>query len=274
MHSLLLAIVLICQPPAAEPDSLRAEYQADAEKYVFHHDVEQQHALKWHDQPIMRWANDDAWSGDVFVWTHAGRPQIVGCILSGPIGNSRLCYHEFHSLAEGPLAPVDLQTKRRWAPELGVARLPVKGAPPPAESASGRLVQMRQLCRDFTAHMEADGSWELRLLPQPLFRYGEKDAEVVDGALFAYVWTKGTDPELLLMLECRKSDDRLAWHYAPVRFSNRPLSLEHDGQEVWSVESHREPAENVTSLIYTTAYARPIISPEPAELAEENPPNQ
>lgn len=274
MQSLLIAMVLIGQPPiAAEPDALRAEYKADAEKYVFHHDAELKHELKWHGQPIMRWANDDAWSGDVFVWTHEGQPQIVGCVLSGPIGNSRLCFHEFHSLAEGPLTQVDLLTNRRWQPEAGLARTPVKDAPPPAETAAGRLAQMRQLCRDFTAHMEADGSWELRHLPQPLFRYGEKDAEVVDGALFAYVWTKGTDPELILMLECRQSAGGLAWHYAPVRFSNRPLSLEHSGQEVWSVESHREPSENVTSLIYTTAYAHPIKQAEP-EPAAENPPNR
>jgi hypothetical protein len=272
--SVLIIACAIGQP--GETDALRAEYLADAEKYAFHHDPERLHELKRHDRPIMRWANDDAWSGDVFVWTHAGRPEVVGCILSGPIRGDRLCYHEFHLLAAQPIAPADLLTNRRWQPEQGLPVSRLKDAPLPAESAGGRLVQMRQMCRDFSAHMEADGEWELRLLPQPLFRYGDaKSAEatgVVDGALFAYVWTKGTDPELILLLECRQTDVGPAWHYAPVRFSNRSLWLQHAGQEVWRVGSHREPSGSSTAELYTTAYARrvgpataePQSKPEPA----------
>jgi hypothetical protein len=95
-------------------------------------------------------------------------------------------------------------------------------------------------------------------LPQPLFRYGDDQSNVIDGALFAYVWTKGTDPEVILMLECRKTEGSLTWNYAPARFSNRTVWLKHDGREVWRAESHREPPGNVADLIYTTAYARTI----------------
>jgi hypothetical protein len=45
--------------------------------------------------------------------------------------------------------------------------------------------------------------WELRLLPKPLYRYASRSQKVLDGALFAYVWTRGTDPEWLLLLEAR-----------------------------------------------------------------------
>jgi hypothetical protein len=252
------------RPGDVRPGDVRAEYEADAKKYVFYQDADHRQEFLRREQPIMRWSSDDGWSGDVFVWTCAGRPGVVGCILSGPIGDDRLCFHEFHLLATQPIAPVDLKTKRRWQPASGVATTLLAGAPPPAETPAGRLVQMRTLSREFSAHMEADGTWELRLLPQPLFRYGNEKSDIVDGALFAYVWTKGTDPELILLLECRREADALAWHFAPVRFSNRPLQLKHEGREVWSVDSHREPAGESTDLVYTTAYARRLETSVPA----------
>jgi hypothetical protein len=272
MHSLLIAACLLAQPdsgtgeaaPAEPLDPVRAEYLVDAQKYQFHHDAERQHELKLVEKPVMRWSNDDDWSGDVFVWTHAGQPEVIGCILAGPNdGGRRLMFHEFHLLAPRPIATIDLQTKRRWQPAEGLIRSPVSEAPKPAETAPGRLTQMRQMARDFSALMEADGSWELRLLPQPLYRYGQPKGEVIDGALFTYVWTKGTDPEVILLLECKTGEKGPAWRYAPVRFSNRPLALLYKEKEVWSAEAHQEPSET-NSLGYTTAYARTMSQPLPA----------
>jgi hypothetical protein len=92
-------------------------------------------------------------------------------------------------------------------------------------------------------------------LPQPLFRYGDDGKEVVDGALFAYVWTTGTDPEFLLLLECRNTPQGMQWQFAPMRFTLRPLRLEHQGKEVWRVEAHQEPPKT-TTLLYTTGAVR------------------
>jgi hypothetical protein len=257
MPSLVITLCLLGQPPD-KFDAVRAEYLADARKYSFHHDAERQHELKLVEKPVMRWATDDDWSGDVFVWTHAGRPEVIGCILSGPGTSGRPVYHEFHLLAEQPIAQVDLQTHRRWQPETGLPVSPIPEAPNPAESAAGRLVQMRQIARDFTANMEADGNWELRLLPQPLLRYGSETGELTDGALFTYVWSKGTDPEFVLLLECRRTGSGPAWHYAPVRFSTRELWLTHHDKEVWRVAAHQEP-KTESAMIYSTAYARSML---------------
>ena len=85
-------------------------------------------------------------------------------MLSGPSGErGRNISHEFHLLADEPIAPIDLPTRKRWEPAEGLKRLPVSGALPPAATASGRLTQMRQISRTFAVHMEAvNGTWELR----------------------------------------------------------------------------------------------------------------
>ena len=66
----------------------------------------------------------------------------------------------------------------------------------PARSASQRLAQMRALTHDFSASTrDAKGRrWELRLLPQPLYRFKSTDPDVLDGALFAFVTSAGRTP--------------------------------------------------------------------------------
>jgi hypothetical protein len=59
----------------------------------------------------------------------------------------------------------------------------------------------------------------MRLLPRPLYRYdvkpGPDSGGVIDGALFAYVTTKSTDPEIFLLLEANKSNTGAPqWQYA------------------------------------------------------------
>ena len=241
--------------PAREADPLRQAYRQDAEKCAFSRADGQ--PLKLLKEPIMRWTNDGDWSGDVFAWTHRGRPEVIGCILSGPGANNlRYIYHEFHLLAEEPIAAATIQDSRRWEPAEGLKIEYLADAPRPADRASARLVQMRELARSFKAYMHAETTWELRLLTQPLMRYGDEQGDVIDGALFAYVWTKGTDPELILLVECRRSDQELAWYFAPARFSNRGVWLKRAEKDVWGVEGHQEPAGKLTTKIYTTAFAR------------------
>lgn len=242
------------EKPAADP--VREAYQQDAEKCAFV--SADGRPLTLVKEPVLRWSNDDDWSGDVFVWTHAGRPEVIGCILSGPFDQLRYVYHEFHLLAAKPIAAATVQDGRRWQPAEGLKREPLPDAPQPAASRAARLAQMRKLARTFIAQMEADGRWELRLLPQPLMRYPDGEGDVVDGALFCYVWTKGTDPEVILLLECRREGETLAWHYAPALFTNRQVWLRLDGREVWHAEPHQEPAGKLTTKTYTTAFARSI----------------
>jgi hypothetical protein len=262
----MLAPVLAYDEPPAEDakqktDPLRTYYGKASALFEFFRDAEKKQPLKLAEKPVMKWANDDDWSGDVCVWTWNDQPEVIGCVLSGPAGtNQRIVFQEFHLLATEPIAPADMQGHSRWSPKEGLKRISLDGGPEPAESPVARLSQMRQILRDFSAHMTAEGEWELRLLPQPLLRYQPKEGPVVDGALFTWVWTKGTDPELVLLVECRKTKSGTAWFYAPVRFSNRELWLKHRDMEVWRGLVHHEPAQK-SDLIYTTHYRETIDDP-------------
>ncbi|HET6883958.1 MAG TPA: hypothetical protein VFI31_27645 [Pirellulales bacterium] len=54
-----------------------------------------------------------------------------------------------------------------------------------------------------------------------------------DGALFAFVCQVGTDPEVFLVLEARKTDEGPRWHSALARFSHLDTFAEYDGKNVW-----------------------------------------
>lgn len=238
-------------PPVSDTELLRATYRQEAERREFL--LADGAKLKLADAPVMHWSNYGEWAGDVFVWTLDGRPAVIGGVLSWP-SRGRQSYNfsqEFHLLAEQPLAPTNLADGRRWAPEEGLKRKPIAEVPMPAATARARLVQMRKLASNFKAFMEHDGRWELRLLPQPLIRYGDEGSDVVDGALFSYVWSKGTDPEVILLLECHRQGGSLSWRYAPVLFTTREVWLKHDDREVWHVDRYEEPSGTLSTKLFT-----------------------
>ncbi len=85
---------------------------------------------------------------------------------------------------------------------------------------------MRELRRDFSATTEDNKAkrWELRILPQPLYRYDGTDPDLIDGAVFSFVTSAGTDPEALVVLEARKPalnpKREPVWHYGVARFTD------------------------------------------------------
>jgi hypothetical protein len=164
----------------------------------------------------------------------------VGCIYSAPEGkNARLIRHEFHSLSPNPLHAGE-RGGSGWLPkEPGIKLEPIPDAPEPAKTPARRLTQMRDLARRFTAQVQREKSkWEMRLLPQPLYRYeiSDENSPVVDGAVFTFVWTAGTDPEVLITIEARRTDKGVQWYYAPARFTNCEAWLQYQGKEVWRVD--------------------------------------
>jgi hypothetical protein len=215
-------------------------HTSDAASFSIYRDVGRTQNLELKREPVYRWTNPTrvgGQTGEVFVWTFRGRPEVVGSIFSHPAENGqRLICHELHSLSLAVLV-VDRQATEQWVPQAaGVDLKPVEGAPKPAGTPSLRLAQLRSVAREFTGKSMSDQNqtWELRLLPQPLYRYESTDPDVLDGALFTLVSSAGTDPEIILVLEARKLKSDPQWVFGAARFSDMNLWLSHKNREVWS----------------------------------------
>ena len=173
----------------------------------------------------------------MFVWTDRGRPEVAACFYRYRAEGKAIEEHEFVSLSESPLA-----ARRDGEPVWSVAAGNINPAPiprraSPAASPAERLRQMRALAREFKATFNNPPDLsEIRLLTQPLYRFETegKRADILDGALFAYVHT--TDPEVLLLIEARPpaGGGPVAWHFSVARMSMVNLRVHHKGREVWS----------------------------------------
>jgi hypothetical protein len=186
---------------------------------------------------------------------HSGeRPMAAASLWVGADGKVR---REFTSLTDQELRCVR-EGETVWAPRSGiVTKKPIPEAPKPASTSAARLAQMRRLADRFSADFDtwpAKGWENLRLLPQPLYRYTSADHGVVDGAIFALA--QSNDPEVLLVLElARPSPDAMpAWSYAFARMSSKRMRARLDDQEVWSVEGY---------------YSKPRTPEDPYQEAED-----
>lgn len=206
--------------------------------------------------------------GNVYVWTHQGNVEAVACFWRWVGADGRAAVvHELHSLSPTKLESLG-DAARDWKPQGPVERRPLDGAPVPAASAVGRMSQMRALCRDFAARSEgAEGDrTELRLLPQPLYRYQSTNPDVLDGALFAFVCSVGTDPELFLQLEAIRTPEGPRWHYALARFSHMNLFVKYRDQPLWqAVRDAENPIAHNADHTYYVFHA-PF---DPASLRSE-----
>jgi hypothetical protein len=179
--------------------------------------------------------------GDVFVWTADGRPEAVASIYRFYRPEPHRA-DEFHSLAFGRLV-AERNGAAAWTPSRrGLDLKPIPGAP--AADAAARLRQMRALAQEFTSRQtnRAGGDSEMRLLAQPIYRYEDTKGDLIDGGLFVFV--QGTDPELFLPIEARRTKEgTLRWFYGATRMHGIHMRLSHRGREVWSVPTI--PAEQV-----------------------------
>jgi hypothetical protein len=189
----------------------------------------------------LRWANNTRGSEDgaTVLFIHSGRPIAAACVfpLRGTIN------HEFDAIHGGNIsARRKGDTDLVWRPGTPIVKAaPVPDAPPPDRTPAARLRQMKTLAEQFQASMlgwnPGDGiREELRLLPRHLYRYElakDKESDLVDGAVFAFV--TGTDPEALLLLEATKGE-KAAWQYTFVRRTTAGLEGKHRDKVIWTAE--------------------------------------
>src|SRR5262245_26513833 len=172
--------------------------------------VREDSAVKRVDKPILRYSDDTraTYESSLWIWSAGGRPSAVLAVEYYPkyVGGARWLY-EIASLSTQRIAARREPDLRWTAKEPGLDLREFQGADAAAEKAARRLTQMKELCRRFTAHERGslDGRIELRPLSSPLFRYAQADADILDGAVFAFV--NGTNPEALLVLEAHTTKE-------------------------------------------------------------------
>lgn len=239
-HAALLACF------ADEPQETEKEYRRDvvaleARNLKFSLDGDELCATLV-EEPVLRWANNvrGGPGGGTYLWTAKGLPVAMCCIWWS---NKQQVHLAFHSLTEQPISAEKAGRVVWHTAKPGVEYRDVPGAPAAAHSAAARLTQLRNIAREFNAALIfGQKTEELRLLPQPLYRYPGDDSTIKDGGVFAFV--TGTDPELILQIEAVGSGpEGLRWRYAVTRRTAVALRVSHKDQVVWTCESTEGAAD-------------------------------
>jgi hypothetical protein len=173
----------------ASPENIEAAFRislAAAAEYAFRVGKDEDaKPLELVRESRLKWSNPSASDiqGNVFVWTRAGRPLVVGSFMNWFSPRS-VMQHEFHSLAEEPLR-AKFHGEAVWkTEEAGVKFADVPGAPAPAAGEAQRLLQLRKLAKEFSGiakYRNAESDTELRLLPQPVQTYAAPKEGVLGG---------------------------------------------------------------------------------------------
>ncbi len=195
-------------------------------------------------EPALRWTNPAAGRvhGNTYVWLQNGRPVAVNCMFRN--------FHPYDTFNGewAALAGAKLVAKRddkvMWQPKDEWKWTSLPGAAAPAATAPQRLVQMRGLAEEFvvelldTRNLPKGEDQTPRLLPRPLYRYEAERTKSLDGALYAFVI--GTDPELLLLLECDTAAAKPEWRFGVARMNRDTIRLKRKGETVWEAAATRE----------------------------------
>ncbi len=185
----------------------------------------------------------------VWAWGMKGRPIAVAT-LAVHRNEARTWNCEMVALADGDVT-IAAKSGWRWAPARpGIDWHPVSKAPAAGKTAAVRGAQMKGIAERFSAtgYYREGHIVELRLMGRPLLRYADPNQGLVDGALFAFA--DGTNPEVLLLVECRQGDDgKLTWVSGCARMSGGRLVVRLGEDTVWECPEIRgfNPEEPYTS---------------------------
>jgi hypothetical protein len=68
--------------------------------------------------------------------------------------------------------------------------------------------------------------------PEPVLRYKDQNAGILDGSLF--IVTHETNPEVLLLIEAQTEKGKTEWKYALASLGSARMHVELDQEEVWT----------------------------------------
>lgn len=188
-------------------------------------------------EPVLRFSNPErevgTTDGALFLWLDGSRPVAALCMGIRRPGGA--VFREHTSFTQSPLS-CEKTSGIAWSPKSnGFADRAFPDAPPPGRDPAPRLQQMRTLARRFSGTCsKGDQHSELRLLTQPLYRFADEPAGILDGGLFALAL--GNDAEALILLQAQTRPAKApAWQFSLARLTFQSLRLELDGHEIWSV---------------------------------------
>jgi hypothetical protein len=205
---------------------------------------------------LLKWTIGRSWHGSYYVWTAQGRPVLVGCFLAdSEKPNRRRAFIELHTMVDEPFTPLSFPAGQTYEWNPVAARnstIPLNDVTAPAKQEQTRRSQMREIAEQFELTMFREiganaAHEELRMLARPLFRYPASNDGSLEGAMFAFVTTKGTDPEFLLAVECDPRATDKSWKVRPLRSCTRRLELRRRGVTVWRCNEYSE-AQQRTNL--------------------------
>jgi len=191
-------------------------------------------------EPLMRSSDQVILAVDSTLWAYGtkGRPAAVQKVACYRHPSFPKYQYALFSLCDGMI-------EARWPGESGwsstrpgVEMRVLPGSPKPADTATARLLQLKDLARRFAVTMTG---WEhrrqeMRLLSRPVHRYADPEAGLQDGAIFVFV-VNGTNPDCLILIELQgKSLDQATWKYGAVRMTDGGLNMRLDDKEVWSAD--------------------------------------
>lgn len=186
-------------------------------------------------EPIFNYvetAREKGHYGTLWVWGEQGRPVALlaqGMDIGGPARGFELA-----ALTRG--VSVVMHDGWEWNPQTSALELQeFPQAPSAAATDAARLVQIKSLARQFdVSETLGDERYQLRLLPTPVYRYRDETQGLLDGAFFLYA--HGTNPEALLVIECRQHNDESAWSYGFVPLAAAAVTAQRKDRTVWSKE--------------------------------------
>jgi hypothetical protein len=257
----MLADARAAEPPAKgtapTDDTVQVESKAASErateeiakwKLVFENDdreqitAEKDSVLRW------SWSDNGRLYGNVFVYTARGRPVAIVEFFSwfSPIQGT---FFQCTSLTSEPMKATR-SGQEIWSPRSNnVVMQDVPQSPVPAETTAVRLIQMRRLANAIQVEVDdkrgtgADTTIrQLRLLSKPMHRYGNKESEVLEGAMFSY--SISTDPGAILILEAVPTGNGPRWRYGLARVWSYGARATLSGKPVWIIDEVNPRADS------------------------------
>lgn len=186
-------------------------------------------------KPLFRLSNEPRLHNDgtLWAWGDQGRPV---AFLELFLHDNSFWVNALTSTSLGRLS-AERAGRRIWNPQTAGIELKLvpKYAPPSAKKLT-RLRQILMFVQGFAAHQfwEPNNTrYDLTLHAEPIHRYKDAQAGLIDGA--AFLFTQNNEPEIILLMEAHQTEDeKLSWWYALATIGSAEMHVTLDGEEVWT----------------------------------------